>query len=145
MGTRADFYVGRGEEAEWLGSVGFDGYPAGIESYVFNATTEQDYREAVTNFLDQETYHATKPEMGWPWPWGDSRTTDYAYAFEDGKIYASSFGHPWFVVDLEADNFGDKDEAGWNESARTIIFPNMRKYKNVAYDQRSGAIFISRR
>jgi hypothetical protein len=29
MGTRADFYVGRGKDAEWLGSVAFDGYPSG--------------------------------------------------------------------------------------------------------------------
>ncbi len=27
MGTRADFYVGLGEQAEWLGSVAWDGNP----------------------------------------------------------------------------------------------------------------------
>lgn len=31
MGTRADFYVGRGKDAEWIGSVAFDGYPDGFE------------------------------------------------------------------------------------------------------------------
>jgi hypothetical protein len=30
MGTRADFYIGRGTEAEWLGSVAWDGYPGGV-------------------------------------------------------------------------------------------------------------------
>jgi hypothetical protein len=30
MGTRADFYVGRGPDAEWLGSVAMDGYPSGV-------------------------------------------------------------------------------------------------------------------
>lgn len=30
MGTRADFYVGRGTEAEWIGSIALDGYPDGI-------------------------------------------------------------------------------------------------------------------
>jgi hypothetical protein len=29
MGTRADFYVGRGETAEWLGSIAWDGNPGG--------------------------------------------------------------------------------------------------------------------
>ena len=27
MGTRADFYVGRGDAAEWIGSIAYDGYP----------------------------------------------------------------------------------------------------------------------
>ena len=26
MGSRADFYIGEGTEAEWLGSVAWDGY-----------------------------------------------------------------------------------------------------------------------
>lgn len=30
MGTRADFYVGKGPNAEWLGSTAMDGYPEGI-------------------------------------------------------------------------------------------------------------------
>jgi hypothetical protein len=30
MGTRADFYVGRGETAEYLGSIAWDGYPDGL-------------------------------------------------------------------------------------------------------------------
>ena len=34
MGTRADFYVGRGESAEWLGSVAWDGNPRGIDDPV---------------------------------------------------------------------------------------------------------------
>lgn len=31
MGTRADFYVGVGEQAEWLGSIAWDGNPEGIK------------------------------------------------------------------------------------------------------------------
>lgn len=27
MGTRADFYVGTGANAEWLGSIAYDGHP----------------------------------------------------------------------------------------------------------------------
>jgi hypothetical protein len=41
MGTRADFYVGRGGQAEWLGSIAWDGYPSGIDKWVFSVSTEQ--------------------------------------------------------------------------------------------------------
>ena len=30
MGTRADLYIGRGTDAEWIGSVAWDGYPSGL-------------------------------------------------------------------------------------------------------------------
>ena len=30
MGTRADFYIGKGTDAEWLGSIAWNGYPDGI-------------------------------------------------------------------------------------------------------------------
>ena len=32
MGTRADFYVGRGEKAEWVGSIAMDGVPVLLAS-----------------------------------------------------------------------------------------------------------------
>ncbi len=34
MGTRADFYIGRGPTAEWIGSLPLDGYPEGIDAKV---------------------------------------------------------------------------------------------------------------
>ena len=30
MDERADFYVGRGEDAEWLGSITWNGYPKAL-------------------------------------------------------------------------------------------------------------------
>ena len=61
-GTKADFYVGRGPTAEWVGSIAWDGYPeapgvggslAGVA--VLGATTEQEFRTALTRFLAQRT------------------------------------------------------------------------------------------
>jgi hypothetical protein len=117
MGTRADFYVGRGETAEWVGSIAWDGYPEGIMphaaekkrawvdgplmpaaakwpvgAHLFDATTEQEFRERVARFFEYRE-DVTLPENGWPWPWENSQTTDYAYAFDGGKVYASCFGH----------------------------------------------------
>jgi hypothetical protein len=113
MGTRADFYVGRGEKAEWLGSVAWDGYPArafkrgvqdagGIPIWVTSCKTEETYRAAVAKLLGSRD-DSTRPEQGWPWPWETSSTTDYAYAFIQGRkgnpqgtVYTSNFGSGWY-------------------------------------------------
>ena len=53
MGTRADFYMGTGTGAEWLGSVALDGYqdgPSGIPQRYPRlpaAKTEAEWRAAV--------------------------------------------------------------------------------------------------
>lgn len=137
MGTRADFYVGRGASAEWLGSVAFDGYPDGIEGAVLGAKGEGEFREAVAKFLASKS-HATLPEMGWPWPWNDSRMTDYAYAFADGAVLASGFGSAWFDPKIKRDDDDDDDDY----SAEGAIFPDMSARKSVTYGQRSGLIVV---
>jgi hypothetical protein len=130
MGTRADFYIGTGKDAEWLGSLGWDGYR--IEEMTEQASTKSDdhaacwaiktastpeaFREAIGNLLACND-DATKPEQGWPWPWKDSTTTDYAYAFVDGACKAFH----------------------WGEGAE---WPDMTARKNVTYGPRSGTICI---
>jgi hypothetical protein len=49
MGTRADFYVGVGPNAEWLGSVAWDGYEWQIkpDCSLMKAKTEEEFRIAV--------------------------------------------------------------------------------------------------
>lgn len=121
MGTRADFYVGRGEQAEWLGSVAYDGYPSGIDEQLLKCQSEQTFRKAVRALL-AEREDRTLPEDGWPWPWEDSRTTDYAYAFDAGAVHASYFGRPWFDATKEVD---DVDEL----EGPAPVFPDMSKGK----------------
>jgi hypothetical protein len=138
MGTRADFYVGRGPEAEWLGSIAWDGYPEGIDHYVLEGITEDDYRRAVERFLSDRG-DATRPEDGWPWPWDDSGTTDYAYAFDGDTVYASPFGRDWF----RALN-GESDDDDYVDGGKTAIFPDMSERKNVQLaGKRSGTIVIT--
>jgi hypothetical protein len=118
MGTRADFYVGRGKTAEWVGSVTWDGYPAGIAAdntpsgrLIFVATDEPAYRSAVSEFLGQREDNGstvTRPDEPWPWPWLDSNTSDYAYAY-DGAVFATGRGG-WWKVDPAAPEFGEPDE-----------------------------------
>lgn len=70
---------------------------------------------------------------GWPWPWEDSSTTDYAYAFDGGRVYASRFGSAWFRADEPEPDEPERDVAA---------FPDMSAVRNVAFGARSGAIFI---
>jgi hypothetical protein len=134
MGTRADFYVGRGEAAEWLGSIGWDGYPDGIDDAVKSATTLEEFQSALQHFVaSREDW--TKPDDGWPWPWDNSRTTDYAYAFDGGKVWASCFGHEWFDAT-------QKEPDGNDAGRKTAVFPDMSGRKNVTLGRRSGVIVI---
>ena len=138
MGTRADFYVGRGEQAEWLGSIAWDGYPPGVfdNMDVLRQVTEEDaWRHHVSEFLAIRD-DSTLPEAGWPWPWEDSGTTDYAYAFDGGQVWGSGFGTAWFVV---ADGEPEADDRG----PETATFPNMKERQNVRWDSGSGLLVIA--
>lgn len=136
MGTRADFYVGRGESAEWLGSIGRDGYPEGGHPEALKgASSEKEYRERVEALLTEVGDDATRPEHGWPWPWEDSRTTDYAYAWNEG-VQVSRYGRPWALIeDVLADGFEWKDE-------KSAVFPNMTARMNVRLDGGSGVLIF---
>jgi len=119
MGTRADFYVGCGKDAEWLGSVAWDGYEwdEDKDSRIAKAKTEKEYRAAVTEMLAGRR-DATPPEMGWPWPWDDSCLTDYVYAFLDGKVVT--------ITDTA-----------------NAEFPDMRARSNFTMGKRSGVIVVN--
>jgi hypothetical protein len=144
MGTRADFYVGRGEQADWLGSVAWDGYPDGIFGSKFPEYLpavplgETQWRKDVAEFLANRE-DASLPKQGWPWPWEDSQTTDYAYALDDGAVWGSCFGHDWFLVSAGEP---EEDEAAPYNPAKTAVFPNMKDRQNVTLGARSGVIVV---
>ena len=128
MGTRADFYVGRGKDAEWLGSIAMDGYPdkPGHPQSLLGVKNEEDFRTRVEEILHLD--HATRPNQGWPWPWETSCTTDYAYAYDD-DLFVSCFGSVW--VNARALTAGESPE-----------FPNMKDIQNVTLGERSGAVVV---
>lgn len=161
MGTRADFYIGRGLDAEWLGSIAMDGYPSCIlprderktespftqglmrhlpqpwpvGAGLFDSTTETEFRERVARVL-QYRNDATTPADGWPWPWDDSRTTDYAYAFDGGRVWASPFGYAWF------DPREPEPEEGDDEPVKVAVFPDMSARRAVTFGPRSGLLVM---
>ena len=115
MGTRADFYVGRGLTAEWIGSQEYDGFTNSLPRELKVATTEAAFRAAVERHsADRDDWIPVS--RGWPWPWKTSRTTDYAVAFDNGVVYGSTFGREWYIVaDGEPPMLGPK----------TAVFPVM--------------------
>lgn len=130
MGTRADFYVGRGVDAEWLGSIAWDGYPDALPEVIKAATDELDFRALVEGFLAARE-DSTTPATGWPWPWEDSGTTDYAYAYDDGSVHASCFGSAWFKPDEEEDE----------PDGPKAVFPKMTPCADPLHS-RSGLIVL---
>jgi len=131
MGTRADFYVGRGKDAEWLGSIAWDGDECG--EAIPKARTVRQYRTRVTTFLKSRD-DATFPKDGWPWPWNDSGTTDCAYAFDVGKVWKEYSGK-WVGIRY------NREDAPKN--AMPCVFPKMSARKNVTMGPRSGLIVIT--
>ena len=141
MGTRADFYLGEGKQAEWLGSIAWDGYEWSERKLrqdpdcILRAKTDAEYRKAVAVMLET-TGSATLPHQGWPWPWEDSNTTDYAYCFVDGELKVFSFGCA--AIERKAE-----DDGGWLWNERQAEWPDMSAQQNVALSgERSGIIVV---
>lgn len=146
MGTRSDFYIRKIEQnkpvMEWIGSFAFDGYPSGFDSApeFFTAKSEKEFRAWFSEIASKRD-DATIPENGWPWPWDDSTTTDYAYVFDcgDSSIMAFCFGHKFELLPA-LQNDGDIE---CDSEAVIGYFPDMSDLKNVTYGPRSGLIVLS--
>ena len=96
--TKADFYIGNGITANWIGSIFKDGYPNGIPLKILICANPTLFEEDVVEFL-QQVEGIVKTDGGkWPWLWPDSRMTDYSYMFllDHGKVFASHFGGNFF-------------------------------------------------
>lgn len=97
MGTKADFYIGKGKKAKWLGSINFDGYSKGIPKTILKSTNKGQFRARVLKFLQGlERGNFRLAKDGWPYPWRSSHDTDYTYIFVDGKVWASKYGQQLF-------------------------------------------------
>ncbi len=138
MGTRADFYIGKGIDAEWIGSIAWDGGRGCIDKQVLNCTSEQAFRQAVMDFF-KERDDVSLPADGWPWPWDDSSTSDCSYWFFDGQI--------WDAVDdkylsVLEDEPTDDNRDTFLADKESIDYPDMSEKQNVAQigSTRSGTI-----
>jgi hypothetical protein len=148
MGTRADFYVGRGPSAEWLGSIAWDGYRDGIPDAIILASTEADFRREVAAFLASRD-DGTTPDLGWPWPWEDSHTTDCTYSFDPvgQPLYpGADTSSVWWESHTDPNDWRSPkcwtNEAGATDTSTPIAYPNMKDRQRVTFGKRSGVIFV---
>lgn len=152
MGTRADYYIGRGASAEWIGSKAMDGYPNGDTLPVLCAETEEEFRAAVGVLTSGDD--GTTPDMGWPWPWETSHTTDFAYAWDDGTVWVTHFACGWTAVRdfapssltpslVEKEFYAARERVHGTDEPRELppdAFPNMKDRQNVTLGARSGVL-----
>lgn len=114
MGIRADFYIGRGEEAEWRVSLAFEGSPEKVEDILRS--------QSKTEFVNLARQKSWSRHSEWPWGWQTSHQTDYAYAWDDGQVWVSKFGRGW----VPAEAYFFSDDVNW-ESFEKQVFPNMKE------------------
>lgn len=110
--TAADFYLGRGEDARWIGSLSHHADPTALASIphgpdILNAVSASAFACAVDSLLaDAQAGDVHSPGDGWPWRWPDSALTGWCYAFDTGRVWISYFGRAWFVCPaVDRDDF----------------------------------------
>jgi hypothetical protein len=86
MGSRADFYIDNGGDMTWLGSMFKDGHPWNIPIVLLAQVNPTMFTEQLYEYFDTVEHVDHK----WPWPWEDSRMTDYSYILdcERGQVVA---------------------------------------------------------
>lgn len=97
----ADFYLGRGDRAEFLGSVPA-GNPDQVEIWnrfvpAADATRpfdERSFGSAVANLLAAQGSRRAL----WPHGYESSADTPWTYSFDTGALYVDRFGYPFAVV-----------------------------------------------
>ncbi len=126
MGTRADFYIGRGVQAEWIGSIAWDGHPdtvmgkrkdRGEPNKFGRSDTEAKFRKRFLRYV-ADLEDAAVPPAPWPWPWADSRMTDYVYAFDDGGVWVTDHDNAWTPIEVE---LGDRAAPGDDDGSVITI------------------------
>jgi|SRR5882724_5558105 len=140
MGTRADFFIGIGPNAEWIGSTSYDGDPSGWGRKPLSARTEALFRNAIEEMLSDHEALVTRPSEGWPWPWPDFRTSDYAYAWDPARNSAVvSRGYTWVTPSQMA---ADPDCLCSGSPLRDDEVPDMRKVPKGDILGKSGLMFL---
>lgn len=82
MGTKADFYVGIGPDAEWLGSILNKGDVWHIPLNILIQVNQVMFEELTLGFLNNNNGIIADRGDKWDHPWADSRMTDYTYMFD---------------------------------------------------------------
>lgn len=83
--TRADFYVGIGVTAKYLGSIFNEG--GSVPNSIKRARTPEKFEKYVAKYIKKMNGSTT-----WSFEWEDSKSADYSYWLKDEKLYVLKFG-----------------------------------------------------
>ena len=126
MSTRSDFYVmDHDGSLEWEGSAYKDGGPYTTPLKLLIQGDKIMFQETLLDYL-REVGGEIKYEGGhWPWPWRDSRFTDYSYIFHvcTGKVLMC-VGDSRLVDPIKV--IQGMDLIGADVGIGNVIFPVMR-------------------
>lgn len=127
---RADFYVGI-KRQYWIGSLLKYGSPYHIPFEIMMEINDTSFVETLNGFLEYHKFGIPQSE-GWPHLWADSQMTDYAYYFEDGKLYFSmmeeDFHKTLFDTRMVA-ILGELEK--YKEGVKEKPFPKMRLLASI--------------
>jgi hypothetical protein len=149
MSTKTDLYIGRGHDAEWIGSLQGECDPENMlrvppGRLALTARDEATYRDAVQDLLTvwavEEIGHAYPPRTGWPWPWPTSHVSSWIIAYdpdEAGVFVTVGGGTRWERIDPRAprppanedDELGPPDLQAWLDNPAappSVPMPLMR-------------------
>ena len=142
--TAADFYLGRGPSARWIGSLRPQADPAELAvtppgRILLAATASPDYARAVEDLLALpaviQNGGGSRPADGWPWSWPDSSLTGWCYAFDTAGVWISYFGRAWFTCPLlthtDFDEAVDRLRRSSSDGPRATFPPQLRQPSTV--------------
>ncbi|GAA3040833.1 hypothetical protein [Actinokineospora globicatena] len=145
--AHADFYLGTGPQARWLGSLAESGHPSVLTTVsgtpeILRATTSDAYEAAVETLLADQI--ATPSEFAvqagrdesasWPWLATDSSGW-WAYTLVDGQVLACLRDGPWFRPDPHQPDGGAVTATGPDADLPT---PGERAPGRVTFSWRPG-------
>jgi len=129
----ADFYLGRGPDAKYLGSLPTAGAPEDIDvwgrfqSIADDVYSPEDFEAEVHDLIGTTRNGAPNGSVDWPWRYASSTDTQWAYVFDAGTVYVYRYGVEMAAVRC---NYTRPGPAGTREPRRpqsaTSAFPVMR-------------------
>jgi hypothetical protein len=114
MATKADFYVGDGASAVWIGSIAGNGTPNCIPGRLLASPFAATWKKYAEKFISEHK-SGRLPKDGWPWEHNTSACTDYVYSFVDNEVKVAVLGLGWM------NPFNDLHK----ENCAVLTFPNM--------------------
>jgi len=123
MTTPADFYVGRGVHAEYLGTSD-RGHPttvnvwAAFQSRGDTPYTELTFRGIAAHLLDANA---------WPHEHGDSSGTPWAYCWDKGTVYVYHYGVE--VAQIRANTHTWQSKLVTLDDGREVMEPAEREFR----------------